>query len=62
MFYVEVWDDSIKGKEKIVKKHEFNTLIEAQKAFYPIQDINDTLGFDYAYFISDENDMLYDSP
>jgi len=60
MFYIEVWDDLYQDETTLVNKPEFNTLIEAQKAFQPLQDANDVLGLDYAYFIVDDNDEQYE--
>ena len=60
MFYIEVWDDLYQDETTLICKPEFKTLIDAMNAFQPLQDTNDALGLDYAYFIVDDNDEQYE--
>jgi len=59
MFILEVWNDSIKGKEIIVNKFEFDKLDAARELADLLMKNNDKEGLDYAYFIVDENDVSY---
>jgi hypothetical protein len=60
LFILEVWNDSIKGKEIIINKYKFDKLDEARKSAGLIMENNDKEGLDYAYFIVNENDDPYD--
>lgn len=56
---MEVWDDSIEGKERLINKHEFDSLDKAKESACLIMENNENEGIDYAYFIVDENGDLY---
>ena len=60
LFLLEIWNDSIKGKETIVNKYEFDKLNEARESAGLLMENNNKEGLDYAYFIVDENDVSYD--
>ena len=60
VFFLEVWNDSIKGKEIIINKYEFDKLDEARKSAGLLMEKDDKEGLDYAYFIVDVNDVSYD--
>ena len=59
MLIFEIWDDSIKGEEKVVNQYEFNNLEEARKYACLTRDINVANKLDYAYFIVDDKDDVY---
>ena len=60
VFLLEVWNDSIKGKEIIVNKYEFDKLDKVRESAGLLMEKNDKEGLNYAYFIVDENDVSYD--
>ncbi|WP_088188051.1 hypothetical protein [Desulfosporosinus sp. FKA] len=60
MFIFEVWDDSNEGKEDLIATCTFNDLEKAKEYARKIITQDEEAGKNYAYFITDEDEEVYD--
>ena len=59
MFILEAYDDSDKNNIEVIATYDFDSLEECRKFAQELVTSDEEKGLDYAYFIVDEEDEIY---